>query len=135
MRRHASRLGLLRRFLEDAEGRPVRQLVELGVDAAERVGAMLIGALDLGRADRQRLAYRPDRAEPVPPPAGPFEQGDIDADPEDALGAADVAPAEGGVRIHVRAVLLEAPLRIDDLLADDAASPALDLVSLLDQRQ
>src|SRR2546430_16253779 len=59
-----SRLGIRTQNGEDPEaGFAHRQLVELGVEAADLFGAAVVAALDLRAADRQRLARRPRSGE------------------------------------------------------------------------
>ena len=127
--------GLLLRALDDAEGWPVGQLGELRIDASQRILPVLVCAFHLGRAHRQRLAHGANGAEAVPAPGRALEQLGVDADGEHAMGTAQIAVAEGLVRVQERTALLEAALRVDDLLTDDAAAPAFHLVSLLDHRQ
>jgi len=102
--------------------------VELGVHAAEVVGAADVGALDLGAAHRQRVARGPDSTEARFPGFGFLEQLEIDLDPEDLLHAADVCAADLFERVQERARPLDAGAGVDDLVAVDPAAAALDLV-------
>ena len=114
---------------EDAEGRPPDgQLRELGVHAAEVVGAVVVGLLHLDPAHRQRLAPRAHRPEPAPPALGLAQEVDVDLDLVHLLHAADVRVPELLVRIDERAGAVDAGGRVDDLVAVHSAAPALDLV-------
>src|SRR5439155_14825124 len=122
-------------LLDHSEAITVGQLEELGVDAAERLLAVLVRPFDLGRADRQRLAHGPDRAEPISPAAATLEVLLIDRDREDALRAAGVAPAVGLIGVQKRAGLLQTALRVDHHLAYHPALAAFDLGLALDHRK
>ena len=114
---------------ENAESRLAdRQLVELGVDAAELLSPALVTALDLDPAHRQRGSRRPHRAEAVAPALGLPEKVEIDLDVEDLLETADICMPKLLVRVQEGAVPLEARGRIDHLVAVDSAAAALDLV-------
>src|SRR5438552_13964483 len=105
-----------------------RQLVELGVDAAELVGPALVAALDLDLAQRQRRRRHPNRAEPAAPRLGGAQQVEVDVDLEHVLHAADVGVAELLVRVEERAAPLGARAGVDDLVAVHFAAAALELV-------
>src|SRR5690242_11392644 len=107
------------------------QLVELRVDAAHRILAVLVGPLDLNRAHRQRLAHRAHAAEAVAAPGRALEDVEIDVGGEDLLRAADVRAPERLVGVEEGAGLLEAPRRVHHLLAHDAAAAALHLLGAL----
>src|SRR5205823_8944160 len=110
-----------------------RQLVELGVEAADVLGAAVVAALHVGAAERQRPAGRLHGAE-LAGPFGGLEQVDVDLDVEDLLHTTDVVVAELLVRVEEGATSLDACRRVDDLVAVDTAAPAFDLV-LWVQRQ
>src|ERR671928_2019056 len=103
------------------------QLVELGVEATDVLGSAVVAALDFGPTDRQWLPCRLHGAE-LTRRLGGAEQVDVDLDIEDLLHAADVVVPELLVRIEEGAPALDARGRVDDLVAMDAAAPALDLV-------
>src|SRR5205814_829739 len=125
----ASYTTALRQAGEDAEGRPAeRKLEELGVDAAELVGPVLVARLDLGVAHRERVARRADGAEPGAPRLGRLEHLEVDLDAVDLLHAADVGMPVILVCVDERTRAGEASGRIDDLVAVNAAASALDLV-------
>ena len=105
-----------------------RQLVELGVDAAELVDPALVAGLDLDLAHRQRRVHRLDRAEAAAPRLGLAQEVEVDLDLEDVLHAADVGVAELLVGVEERAAALDARRRVDDLVAVDFAAAALDFV-------
>src|SRR4051794_29141004 len=117
---------------EDAEGRlPDRQLVELRVDAAELVDAVLVAGIDLDAAHRQRLPLRLDGAEAAAaavPLLRLAQQVQVDLDGVDLLHAADVGVPPRLVGVEEGAGTLDARGRIDDLVAVDAAAAALRLV-------
>src|SRR5437763_140594 len=103
------------------------------IELAAKVSELAPG--DLGRADRQRLAHGPDRAEPVSPAAAALEVLLIDRDREDALRAAGVAAAVGLKGVEERAGLLQTALRVDHHLAYHPALAAFDLGLALDHRK
>jgi hypothetical protein len=102
--------------------------VELGVHAAEVVAPAEVGALDLGAAHRQRVACGPNSAEARLAGFGFLEELEVDLDPEDLLHAADVRPADLLERVEERARALDTRGRVDDLVAVDPTTAALDLV-------
>ena len=114
---------------EDPEARAgARELVELGVPAAEIVLACGVRLDDVDLAHRERCAPGADGAEPAPFGLGRLEQREIDLDVEDLLEAADVRAAPGLVGVHERAAHAKAGGGVDDLLAMDGAVAAFDLV-------
>src|SRR5262249_8542125 len=126
----ARRSVALRRYLrEDAERRLAdRQLVELRVHAAEFVDAAAVARVDARRAHRQGMTCRLHRTEAAARALGRDEKVDVDLDFEDVLHAADVAMPELVDRVEERTALRDARRRVDDLVAMNVASPALDLV-------
>ena len=69
------------------------QLVKLGVHAAQRLVTVLVGALHRRRADRKRVAHRPDAAEPEAPATGPLQGLDVDLRGEHPVHATRVPTA------------------------------------------
>ena len=113
---------------EDPEARLAeRQLVELGVHAAEVVLATLVAALHLDPAHRQRPLARTHRAE-FSALLGLEHQQQVDLHAEHLLHAADVGPPHLDERVEERAPSLDACRGIDHLVAMNVAAPALDLV-------
>jgi hypothetical protein len=102
--------------------------VELGVHAAEVVGAADVRALDLGLAHRQWVSAGPDSTEARGTGFGFAEQLKVDLDREDLLHAADVGPPHLLERVEEGTRPLEASARVNDLVAVDPAPAALDLV-------
>src|SRR5690242_13521590 len=113
---------------EDAEARlPHGQLVELGVEAAERLGPALVALLDLDAAHRQRRRGGAHRAEAAAR-LGRAQEVEVDLDREDLHQAAHVRVPELLVGVAERAAALDAGARVDDLVAVDVAAAAFDLV-------
>ncbi len=105
-----------------------RQLVELGIDAAELARAVRVARLDLGPAHRQRLLHRADGAEAVTARLGRPQHPEVDLDPEHLLHAADERVPVLLVRVDERTRPREARRRVDDLVAVHLAAAALELV-------
>ena len=114
---------------EHAEARPLaRDLVELGVAAAELVAAALVARSDLDLAHRQRRAGGADAAEALSPSLRCPQQVEVDLDPVDLLHAADVGVTPRLVRVDERARALDARPGVHDLVAVHLAATTLDLV-------
>src|SRR4051794_17165938 len=114
---------------EDSEARfPDRQLVELGVEAAELVAPALVAPLDLDTAHRQRRRGCPHGAEAAHPRLRRAQQVEVDLDREDLHQAAHVGVPELLVGVAERTPALDACARVHDLVAVDLAAAAFDLV-------
>src|SRR5207247_1920148 len=105
-----------------------RQLVELGVDAAELLRPALVARLHLDLAERQRRRGHPHRPEAAAPRLGLAPEVEVDLDLVHVLPAADVRVAELLVRVEERAAFVHATGRVDDLVAVHSAAAAFDLV-------
>src|SRR5207247_10268076 len=85
---------------EHAESRLAdRQLVELGVDAAELLRPALVARLHLDLAERQRRRGHPHRPEAAAPRLGLAQEAEVDLALVHVLHAADVRVAELLVRV------------------------------------
>src|SRR2546421_2850688 len=92
------RLGIRTQTSKDPEAGFARgQLVELGVEAANVLGATVVATFDLGAADRERLVGRLDGAE-LTGRLGGLQQVEVDLHVEDLLHAANVGVPELLVR-------------------------------------
>src|SRR5204862_8007665 len=115
---------------EGLEGRAAyRQLVKLGVDAAELARPFLaVTLLDLDAAHRQRRTRRTHRADPLVACLGFPHHLYVDFNGIHALHATYVRVAELLVRVQERARALDTRRRIDHLVAVHLAPAALQLV-------
>src|SRR3954466_8098716 len=105
-----------------------RQLVELGVEAAQLVAPALVAPLDLDPAHRERRRGRPHGAEAAHPRLGRAQQVEVDLNREDLHQAAHVRVPELLVGVAERTPALDACAGVDDLVAVDLAAAAFDLV-------
>ena len=95
--------GVRTNLRKDAEARlSLWELEELGVDAAEPVGPVLVARLDLAAAHREWVAPGFHGAEAGTFRLGRLEQVEVDVNREHALHAADVRVAELLVRVEER---------------------------------
>ena len=110
----------------DASGPCVGAVEEARVDAVECPAVALVGGLDAKLALRQRLAGHLDAAEAAGR-LGELEHVEVDLGAEDLRDAAHVAAAGELVLVAVEepAADLEAAARLDQLVAEGAAAPAL----------
>src|SRR5436190_10915622 len=116
-----------------AAGVGLRRIEKARVDALERGAVALVGTLDAERAHRQRLTDRLDAAVSRARALGLAEHVDVDLDTEHLLEAAHVAAAGRLVLVGVekRAAHLDASARLDRLVAERTALPALRVLSRL----
>ena len=105
-----------------------RQLVELGVDAAELVAPAEVGALHVRPAHRQRLPTGPNSTEARGPGFGFLQELKVDLDGEDPLHAPHVGAADFLERVEEGTRPRETGGRVDDLVAVNSTPAALDLV-------
>src|SRR5581483_255680 len=105
----------------------LRRVEEAAVDALVRGPVALVGPLDAELAVRERLAGHLDAAEALAAPLGEQEEVEVDLGAEDLLHAAHVAGTGPHVlvRVEVPAAHLQAPRRVDQLVAEAAALAAL----------
>src|SRR6188472_2176051 len=114
---------------EHAEARPLeRELVELGVPAAELVEAMLVTGRDLRVAHGQRASPRLHRAEPVATTLELTEHVHVDLDVEHLVEAPHEGVAPRLVGVNEGAPAGNAGARIDDPVAVHLAAAARELV-------
>jgi len=102
--------------------------VELRIEASELVAPVVVAALDLDVAHRQRRCGCPDRPEALAPRFRLAQEVEVDVDCEDVLHAADVRMPELLVRVEEGAAALDAGGWIHDLVAVNFAATAFDLV-------
>ena len=96
--------------------------MKLGVDAPQRILAVLVVPLNRSRTHRKRLASRQHSSEPASPPRRAPQHRQVELGGKDLVGAADVGSAERLVCVQERAGASEALGRIDHLLADHPAA-------------
>jgi hypothetical protein len=116
----SSPIGLGRRVhpRENPEGGlPTWELEELGIDAAELVGTILVTAIDLCLAERERLSIGANRAEASLSPLRRAQKIEVDLDVVHLLNAADVRVPPFAVGVEKWAAPLDTRSRVDDLVA------------------